>query len=285
MTKKVESAYLIRVGSFVVITFIIFTGVIIMLSGKFGMFARTISVRAYFSDVGGLLKGAPVYFSGVEVGKVKDVRLVSPEKVEVIMKIGVDEAKKIPSDSVATLRTMGVLGDVVVEIERGEALEPLTDGMSMRGEALKTIPQAFRVFEDLAKRMTEVAQSLNKITTSISEGKGTVGKLIVDPELYNRLLSMVSRLESASKEIENIVRTLKEEKVAMKVSETFEKLDRVSENLEKITETLNSKEGTVGKLFREDVMYEELRKTVKELRELISDIKKNPKKYLTIKIF
>lgn len=285
MNKKTERMYLLKVGVFVVITLALFTGIIIMLSGKFGLFAKTINVKAYFSDVGGLLKGSPVYFSGVEVGKVKSVTLLSPGNVEVLMKIGMDEAEKIPADSNATLRTMGVLGDVVVEIKTGKSKKPLKEGMRLNGEPLKTIPQAFEVFEVLGKRMTEVAQSIKEITTSISEGKGTLGKLVVDPLLYDKLLLMVTRLENASREIENIAKTLREKKFAMKVTSTFDKLEKVSQNLERITALMKSKEGTVGKLFHEDVIYEDLRKTVKELRELIGDIKKNPKRYLTIRIF
>lgn len=131
--KEYISVHEFRVGIFVTFAIVALTAVIVMMSGKFGFFARTIKVEAEFDNVGGLIEGAPVFFSGVEVGKVEKVYLLPDGNVKVKMKILEREAVKIPRDTVATLRTMGVLGDVVVELQKGVSWKSIKDGDLITG--------------------------------------------------------------------------------------------------------------------------------------------------------
>mgnify|MGYP000125262466 CR=1 FL=1 len=290
--KEYISIHEFRVGIFVTFAVVALTSVIVMMSGKFGFFSRTIHVEAEFDNVGGLIEGAPVFFSGVEVGKVEKVYLLPDGNVKVKMKILEKESVKIPKDTVATLRTMGVLGDVVVELQKGVSLKSIKDGDLIPGTPMKTIPQAFEVFGVLAQKMADAVDSLKVIATTISEGKGSLGKFINDPALYNKLVSTISQLESSTRDVKAVTEELRSavskfspEKSAADFRRTLENLEKITKRLEEFSKNLESKDGTLPRLLTDDKMYKDLLSAINELKDLIADIKKNPKKYMNIKIF
>jgi phospholipid/cholesterol/gamma-HCH transport system substrate-binding protein len=85
------------------------------------------------------------------------------------------------------------------------------------------------------------------VTGKIDRGEGTVGKLISDDELYKRLDSMTARLDT-------------------------------------VLQNLNNGEGTAGQLLRDKQLYENMNKTITEIRALVAEITKDPKKYLNVKV-
>ena len=101
--------------------------------------------------------------------------------------------------------------------------------------------------ETLAKSVTSATTNLEAITGRISRGEGTAGKLVTDAELYNRLNSMADRLE-------------------------------------KVTAALQQGEGTAGQLLRDKQLYENMNGAVTELRNLVTDIRADPRKFLNVRV-
>jgi phospholipid/cholesterol/gamma-HCH transport system substrate-binding protein len=99
----------------------------------------------------------------------------------------------------------------------------------------------------LAESMTKTTQNLEGITGRLSKGEGTAGKLMNDDALYNRLNSMADRLDT-------------------------------------LTARLIQGEGTAGQLLHDKQLYENMNHAVGELRGLIAEIRKDPKKYLNVKV-
>ena len=83
-----------------------------------------------------------------------------------------------------------------------------------------------------------------------------------------------------------IKRTVKNaEKDLRKIVAVADKLDKNLDLLSKSLEDINKGKGTVGKLMKDEKLYNELEATLKETKELIKDIKENPKKYINIRVF
>ena len=99
----------------------------------------------------------------------------------------------------------------------------------------------------LSKSVTSATNNLDAITGRINKGEGTAGKLITDAELYNRLNSTADRFD-------------------------------------KLAASLNQGEGTAGQLLHDKQLYENMNSTVTELRDLLKEIKSDPKKYLNVKV-
>ena len=99
----------------------------------------------------------------------------------------------------------------------------------------------------LAKSLTSTTTNLDSITARINRGEGTAGKLITERELYDRLNSM-------------------------------------SERLDKVMGGLADGQGTAGQLLRDRQLYENMNGAVAELRQLLNDIRANPRKFLNVRV-
>jgi phospholipid/cholesterol/gamma-HCH transport system substrate-binding protein len=99
----------------------------------------------------------------------------------------------------------------------------------------------------LAKSLTSTSQNIEGMTARLNRGEGTAGRLLHDDALYNRLNSVSGRLDT-------------------------------------LTERLNTGQGTVGQLLQDKQLYENMNQTVSELRGLIQEIRKDPKRYLNVKV-
>ena len=101
--------------------------------------------------------------------------------------------------------------------------------------------------EAFGDSLTETTTNLGAITGRISRGEGTAGKLVSDPELYDRLNSLSTRLDG-------------------------------------VLAGLEQGDGTAGQLLRDRRLYETMNRTVTEMQSLVTDIRRDPKKYLNIKV-
>jgi phospholipid/cholesterol/gamma-HCH transport system substrate-binding protein len=84
-------------------------------------------LTARFDSVSGLKLGAPVEIAGVRVGEVEKV-IIDPELFEAVVEIGLEPEVKVPTDSMASIRTSGIIGDKFVKITPGADEEIFTSG-------------------------------------------------------------------------------------------------------------------------------------------------------------
>lgn len=134
-----------------------------------------------------------------------------------------------------------------------------------------------RLYNELA----DSVQDLNAITTRIRSGEGSLGRLLNDPALATSLTATTQNFEALSG------RLTRGEGTAGKLmtdSALYDRINGVAQRLETLTTNLNAGEGTAGQLLRDRQLYENMNQTVGELRGLIAEIRKDPKKYLNVKV-
>ena len=108
--------------------------------------------------------------------------------------------------------------------------------------------------EAFAQSLTGTTENLRTLVDRLNRGEGTAGKLITDPTLFNRLNEVTGRLSE------------------------------LSTRLNELTTGLNSGEGTVGQLLKDKQLYENMNGAVNEFRSLMTEIKKDPKRYLNVRV-
>lgn len=115
------------VGLFVLVGFLAFVYMSLQL-GEFSVFSmeKTFSVRANFSNVSGLKRGALVEMAGVNVGKVSNISLGENDQAQVQLQI--NNGVKITDDAIASIKTQGIIGDKYIKISQGGSEELLVDG-------------------------------------------------------------------------------------------------------------------------------------------------------------
>jgi phospholipid/cholesterol/gamma-HCH transport system substrate-binding protein len=174
-----------------------------------------------------------------------------------------------------------------------------------------------RLFTDeaLYRDLDAFVQSAERVTEAINRGQGTLGKLSRDPALYNELRASVEHLNAVTAGIRNGEGTLGQlvtdptlakslsastqhiegltarlnrgEGTAGKLftdESLYKRLDSMAARLDQLGERLNSGQGTVGQLLQDKQLYENMNQTVAELRSLITNINKDPKKYLHVRV-
>src|ERR1051326_4905249 len=174
----------LRVGVTVIFSIVILFTLTILMTSAQGLFTRKIELRAYFDNAEGLRTGAPVRLQGVDVGNVIRVRIIPSHgalPVEMTLKVSSRYEDAIHKDSVATLATAGVLGETFVDIDSLHATGPKAqDGDELKSENAPGI-------SDVVRASNTTLQNVNKIVDAIQQGKGSIGKFIYDPPLFNKL--------------------------------------------------------------------------------------------------
>lgn len=133
----------------------------------------------------------------------------------------------------------------------------------------------------LYNELSASVQDLNAITARIRSGDGSLGKLLNDPALANSLTATTQNFEAVSGRLNRGEGTAGK---LMTDTALYDRLNAVTERLDTLTTNLNAGEGTMGLLLRDKQLYENMNQTVGELRGLITEIKKDPKKYLNVKV-
>ncbi len=194
---------------------------------------------------------------------------------------GLAEAKRLVEDLRAGRGTMGKLftDDAVYrEVERFvRAAERVTASVADGKGTLGKLTQDPRLYEDLQQAVA----NLGAITRSLRDGEGSLGQLMNDPAFARNLTSVSANLESISGRISKGEGTMGR---LLTDDALYERLDAMTGRLDALVARLNSGEGTAGQLLQDKQLYENMNVAASELRGLIGDIRKDPKKYLNVKV-
>lgn len=270
------------------------------------MFYPKTIVYAIFSDVKGLRPGAPVWFSGVEIGSVKSLTFETGGYIKVGMAIEKSSLKYLKEDSTANILTLGLLGDKFIEISPGSKESPqLRAGDTISGSAEVEFQDIVRTSQESIERLNKFVDMLQKVLAEIETGKGTLSKLLTDPELYNSLKDtskglsrLVDRIEagkgtvgklfrdetlydnmaSSAKDIRAFADTLKSSDGTLnkliKDRELYDRFVKASQSLDEFTGRLEESRGTLNKLIEDKSLYDNLNSVSKNLGDILERIDK-----------
>jgi phospholipid/cholesterol/gamma-HCH transport system substrate-binding protein len=123
--------------------------------------------------------------------------------------------------------------------------------------------------------------NLNAITTKLKSGEGSLGQLLNDPAMAKSLNATTTNLEGVTGRLN------RGEGTAGKLltdDALYKRIDSLTARLDTVLQNLNDGQGTAGQLLHDKQLYENMNQTVGEMRALIAEIKKDPKKYLNVKV-
>ena len=183
-----------RLGAFIIATFLIFAGGIFWIGSKRFLFSSTYTLNADFETVAGLTDGAEVRVNGIHEGTVNRKELPqSPEgKVRVVMKLKNATRDVVKRDSVAAIKSEGLVGDKYVEIAFGSKESPkVSDGDTIPTEPPLELSDLIKKTNSILdstsgtmQHFGETAENLQSISSKIDRGAGSMGALINDRRVY-----------------------------------------------------------------------------------------------------
>jgi phospholipid/cholesterol/gamma-HCH transport system substrate-binding protein len=332
----------LKVGVLTIAAVVIAALTIFFLTGDRGFPWQRYSLKARFASVPGLKPGSPVRLAGLDVGSVTEVGLAG-DQVEVTFEVSDQWRDRITTGSFATLGSVSLLGESAVDITASTSGTPIPEwGYVPQGRPAAQLT-------DLATQVGEGVDNLSALVADMRAGKGTVGRLLTDEELYaelrrfeasagaltdslrqgrgtlGRLLNdrrAAESLEASLANIETLTRQINSgegslgkllkddafsksltsatanfDRVAGRLNSgegtagklitdpaLFDRMNSVSQRVDSLVERLNAGEGTAGQLLKDRALYENMNKVTSEISSLIAEIKKDPRKYLTVRV-
>jgi len=196
---KIDTTKKIRLGIFISLGIAIFILGIYFIGEKQQLFRSTFRVSGVFKDVAGLQAGNNVRFSGINVGTVENISIVSDTSVKVEILIDESTRKFINKDAVASIGSEGLMGNKILIITPGT-------GEKMEIENNDTIEtvQPINMDDILISLKTtidntsNITNDLSKITSNLQSGKGTIGRLLMDQSWRQNFDSTFINLKEGS---------------------------------------------------------------------------------------
>jgi len=278
------------VGAFVLVALAGLAIGILSLSAESGLFQSRYRVTGHFKNVLGLLPGAPVWLGGKEVGRVDRMSFESmsdARPVLVVMHINADVQDRIREDSVASIGTIGLLGDSYVEVSFGtvgarvlidgdeiRTADPVNVGalMSEGRDALASINELSGSLNDVVKtfaekqgaeRAVDAIEAVSDIMIETREGSGLIHSLIFEPYHGGGAESVAKSLAS----VDEILREVRTgdgllHQLIYEPTDTQGVLDQAlaaSGSLNRILDKVERGEGTLGLLLNDPSVFEDLK--------------------------
>jgi phospholipid/cholesterol/gamma-HCH transport system substrate-binding protein len=251
-----------------------------------------------------LKQGQPVLLAGVSVGYVGDVTLRRDGYLEVLLRI--DDQYQIPKGSVATVKSIGIFGDVAV------ALTPPTPVPAASYVPNDTVPPGptFADINQIMDRVDSIGRSVSVLTKALevqvvqagtlkdigrimaSTAKLSAQMQTVVAEQNQNIAQTLAAFRDAAGHISNVADSAQIAASLAHVREITENTVRLSANLDstntqlrKLLGQAQTGNGTVGKLLSDTLLYTDVRKVIAQMDSLLADVKKNPGKYINLRIF
>jgi phospholipid/cholesterol/gamma-HCH transport system substrate-binding protein len=257
-----------------------------------------------YDNVEGLATSAPVTISGNVVGKVQEIAFTKDGSAKLKIKLLVDNDFQFSKNSKAELYEAGLIGGKAIAIipafdeaanaASGDELQgTIKAGLSelvnqkltpLQEDLGKTLKSA----DELLTNINEVFDTETKanLKSSISELKATISSFKNTSKSLNKLLasnqekldSTLTNFETTSKNLASIT----DEVAKASLGETIAELQTTINNFNGLLNAMNNGEGSMGKLMKDEALYNNIEGATKELEELLRDIKLHPKRYFRI---
>jgi phospholipid/cholesterol/gamma-HCH transport system substrate-binding protein len=246
------------VGLFVLVSMLVSVGFIVFMGSS--VFSNEFQIKAMFKDVRGLNIGAPVFISGIQVGRVSNKAFPTGErlsgfegeaanKIMVVLTVYTENKDRVKVDSRATITTMGVLGDKVVVVSPGSS------------DAATVVPDAWIGTEE-PKEISDYVAEGSDLVSNLSKAAAQLNFLLESMNRDGKMSSLVENLDSSAKSLSKVLETLRKGDSSlgsMIVGGDKDKLAKSLARLDKILEKVEKGQGTLGALIHDSTLHEDMK--------------------------
>ena len=297
----------LKTGIFAVIVIVASFFVINYLRGE-DIFDREVEYVGTYTNVEGLVASAPVFVKGFKAGKVSEV-VYDKNKCVFNVICSVSKDFLVPSDSRMMIFGVDIMGSKGIRIDLGTSSQIAEDGAELvSGYEAGLIDGLAGSVTPLMEKVGKTLDSLELTIAGVNRMLSTANTASVERTLSHvesvmrNLKSFSSEINGKSEEITAMIDNLKSFSdnlggIAAKVDTTLAGVDTAIasvnaadltgtiEALHKLLNNINDPEGTVGKLFVDDSIYDSVDSLLINIDRFIDKIQENPKKYLKISVF
>lgn len=264
---------------------------------------------ALYTDVAGLQQSAPVMLNGFKVGSVRDINYDYDNPGHIKVQMALDKELKLPRGTKAVLTT-DMLGTASIVIQLAQnTTDKHAIGDQLIGVNAPSLMSSIN--HDIMPGITAILPKIDSLLVNIN-------KIVADPAISESLVHLKSTMENVdagsknlnramasmptlatdagyvvknAKDISDNLSTIAQDLTTvsgrlkeMPLQETMANVEQASSHLKEIIGHLDSKDSSLGMLINDPTLYNNLTNASASLDSLLIDVKKNPKRYISIKL-
>lgn len=291
-----------KLGAFVLGGVALFLISVFYLGRENNIFSKTFTVSAVFKNVEGLKDGDNVWLSGVKIGTVKKVSIISEGQVIVTMSLKEKQNEFIKKDATANIGSDGLVGNKIVVIRPGSAAETIHDNDTINSFSPTDTQELFNLAKEVGTDIKAITSDLKVTTAKINAGQGVIGELLNEGEMAKELRASMSAIRRASEnatratnEINKMLteinqgdglmtKLIRDTTYAAQFSRTMENVEQVGENakkmaadLKEVTDKMNDKNNAMGVLLTDTTFATKLKTTMTNAEKASAKLDENLK--------
>lgn len=277
-------------------------------SGSFRL-GREERVTLRFRSVGGLETGSVVRLNGVPVGMVRDISL-RPSDNDVHVTLGVKNGTRarLHQGASARITTVGFLSELYVALSTGDESKPaITSDEEIQAGIVADPQELMAEAKGMADSLDVLLANLNRAGRRFGRGEGTLGRLSQDEGLYDQIVTLSKNANTLTKQMSESQKELTTRLVSLSSSldsltwrmqhgsnsvarllndeALYNNLASTTARVDSVLSILESGKGTFGQMLSDSTLYDDTKALMGSMKRLMSEIEKNPKKYLKFSIF
>ena len=280
----------LKVGGMILLALAILTVAVVKLGEAANLFSKRYRLVVLLPSANGLRVGGSVTVAGQLAGTVASIDFLPPDadttrNLRVIVEVDQSLQQQVREDSRARLRTLGLLGDKIVDISPGTpryAVLPANDTLQVEPalDYEAVLIQASGAVND----MVQLTRDLKGITGGMARGEGTVGQLLTNRSLYDELNGTLARTNALVTRLQapngSFAKLLDDPAL-------YQNLNGMIGSVDSLVKQVARGNGFAAKLINDQQLYEQLTKTITDLNAILADVRQNPGRYTKgmIKVF
>jgi phospholipid/cholesterol/gamma-HCH transport system substrate-binding protein len=290
----------IKLGGFVLGGVLIFLIALFYLGREGNLFNKTFTVSAIFKNVEGLKEGDNVWLSGVKIGMVKRVRIISEGQVIVVLTLKDKQNEFIKKNATAFVGSDGLVGSKIVIIRPGTGSEIIVDNDTINALSPTDTQELFNIAKEVGVNARSISDDLKIISDRLNKGEGVFGELLRDGPIADDLRLTISSLKNtganadrltaeASKAMNEInhgdglvTKLIRDTTYTQTFQHALENITvvgnnskQMSEDLQKIVAQLNRNDNAVGVLLTDTVFAQDLKGTMENVNSAAENLDVN----------
>ena len=217
---------------FVVIGLVLFTGTIYFVGKQKNLFGSTFKLKAQFKTVSGLKEGNNVRFSGINVGTVNGIELITDTTVMVDLVIKKSVQKFIKKNAIASIGSDGLMGDKVLTISpvNGNA-ETVSDNSLIASKSAVEMADVMNSLKTSVDNAGIITGQLAQVSYKINNGNGALARLISDEGFSNNIKGTLTNLQTSTNEFARFTQNLNNGALSSKLDSTMSNLQAGTKGL------------------------------------------------------
>ena len=277
--EKVSWARL-RVGITAIAALFLLFLLVFLLMGNRKFFGQDVTLYTYMPDSASMMKGAPVRLNGILIGKMVNVALsgeTDPLRiVKLTMEVPKDMLPQIPDDSTASVGAENLLGAKFLNIQKGVKTSTIKEGGVLKSRDTREFQDLVNAAYPAMESLSSIIKRLDAIVGLVEAGKGSIGKLLVDDELYQNATRLVREIDKIVEAVGSgkgtVGKLLYDEGLYAEVESGVKDLRGSIANVDKLIAGLQDGQGTAGKFLKDPALYDDMRKILADARPLLTEL-------------